>query len=157
AGENIGVGDVSRFDDEARWEEAATEGLATELVADLPKGYQTRMGKAFKGGAELSGGQWQRLAFARALMREDTELLVFDEPTSAADPKRQAELDDRLAEILHGRMGVIVSHRLATARIADEILVLDHGKVRERGTHDELLHQQGLYAELFETQANAYR
>jgi ABC-type multidrug transport system fused ATPase/permease subunit len=156
-GENIGAGDPPRFDDEAGWKQAAREGLAEELVQSLPEGYQTRLGKAFRGGQELSGGEWQRIAFARALMRRDTALLVFDEPTSAADPKRQAELDDRLREILAGRMGIIVSHRMATARIADHILVLDHGQVVESGSHDELLAARGTYATLFEAQASAYQ
>ncbi|MEQ9653246.1 MAG: ABC transporter ATP-binding protein, partial [Sandaracinaceae bacterium] len=102
-------------------------------------------------------GQWQRLAVARALMPTGNDLLIFDEPTSAADPKRQAEIDERLSDILDGRMGLIVSHRLATARIADQILVLDEGRVAERGTHDALVAEEGLYAALFETQAEAYR
>lgn len=157
AGENIGAGDVERFDDEAAWQAAAEQALAVSVIEELEHGFHTRLGKTFRGGTELSGGQWQRLAFARALMKADTELLIFDEPTSAADPRRQAELDDALSEILEGRMGVIVSHRLATARIADRILVLDHGKVIENGDHDALVAEDGVYAQLYRTQAAAYQ
>ncbi|MGF1467991.1 MAG: ABC transporter ATP-binding protein [Sandaracinaceae bacterium] len=157
AGENIGAGDPSHFDDRSRWTRAARLGLAEQIIEDLPQGYETRLGKSFRGATELSGGQWQRLAFARALMRPETQLLVFDEPTSAADPARQAELDHRLAVILEDRMGLVVTHRLATARIANRILVLDAGRVREEGTHEELLAADGLYASLFQTQARAYR
>lgn len=157
AGENLGAGDPPRFHDEEGWAEAAERGLADEVIEELPDGYHTRLGKAFRGATELSGGQWQRIAFARSLMAKDTGLLVFDEPTSAADPQRQAELDHRLEEILAGRMGVIVSHRLATARIADRILVLDHGGVAEIGDHDELIETGGVYASLFEVQAAAYQ
>ncbi|MCB9592641.1 MAG: ABC transporter ATP-binding protein [Sandaracinaceae bacterium] len=157
AGENIGAGDAERFDDEEGWKAATEEARAESVIAELDKGYHTRLGRSFRGASELSGGQWQRLAFARALMKQDTDLLIFDEPTSAADPKRQAELDDQLAEILQGRMGVIVSHRLATARIADDILVLDHGRVVELGHHDDLVEQDGVYASLYRVQAAAYR
>ncbi|MBX3274261.1 MAG: ABC transporter ATP-binding protein [Sandaracinaceae bacterium] len=157
AGENIGVGDAAHFDDEERWRLAAERGLAVSVIEELEHGYRTRLGRAFRGATELSGGQWQRLAFARALMRRGTELLIFDEPTSAADPRRQAELDDALAAILEGRMGLIVSHRLATARIADRILVLDHGRVVENGAHDALVDEDGLYASLYRTQAAAYQ
>lgn len=156
-GENIGAGDKDRWHDEEAWARAAERGLATELIEKLPRGFHTRLGKSFRDGLELSGGEWQRLAFARALMNEDTGLLIFDEPTSSADPRRQAELDLRLREILHGRMGIIVSHRLATARIADRILVLDQGRVVESGTHDELVASGGIYSALFAEQADAYR
>lgn len=155
-GENIGAGDPERWDDEDAWARAADRALARELVEGLPEGFATRLGKAFRGGQELSGGEWQRIAFARALVNEEAELLIFDEPTSAADPKRQAELDAQLRAILAGRMGVLVSHRLATARIADHILVLDHGRVIERGSHEELVAQGGTYAQLFAQQASAY-
>lgn len=156
AGENIGAGDAERFDDVAGWEEAAREGRAESVLDDLDDGVHTRLGRAFRGATELSGGQWQRLAFARSLMKRGTELLVFDEPTSSADPARQAELDETLEQILAGRMGVIISHRLATARIADEILVLDHGRLVEQGEHDTLVDAGGIYAHLFEVQAAAY-
>lgn len=119
--------------------------------------YATRLGKAVRGGKELSTGEWQRIAFARALVNDAARLLIFDEPTSAADPKRQAEVDARLRAILRGRMGIIVSHRLATARIAHRILVLERGRVVECGAHDELVAKGGAYARLFAEQASAYR
>ncbi len=156
-GENVGVGDVEHMEDRARWEAATKRALATELIDELPEGFDTRLGKAFKDGTELSGGQWQRVAFARALMRRSADILVFDEPTSAADPRRQAELDEQLRAILEHRTAVIVSHRLATARIADRILVLDHGRVIEEGDHDALMERGGVYASLFEAQAAGFR
>lgn len=157
AGRNIGAGDPRRWDDKAAWARAADRALASELVAELPEGFATQLGKVFRGGQELSGGEWQRIAFARALLNDEADLLVFDEPTSAADPKRQAELDAQLQKLVAGRMGILVSHRLATARMADRILVLDHGRVVERGSHAELIAKGGTYAQLFEEQARAYR
>ena len=156
-GENIGIGDAAHLDDEERWERAAERAELDDLIEGLPDGLHTRLGKAFKGGTDLSGGQWQRLAFGRALMNERPDILVFDEPTSAADPRRQAELDTQLAELLAERTGIIVSHRLATARIADRILVLDHGQIIEDGHHDELVGRGGVYASLFEAQASGFR
>jgi ABC-type multidrug transport system fused ATPase/permease subunit len=152
AGENVGAGDPPRFHDEGAWARATRAAAAEDVVEQLPHGLHTRLGKSFRGGVELSGGEWQRLAFARSLMNDRSGLLVFDEPSSAADPERQAALDERLREILSGRMGIIVSHRMATARIADHILVLEHGRVVESGTHDELLDREGWYAALYRRQ-----
>lgn len=156
-GENIGAGDVRRFDDDARWAKAAHAGMADTFIETLGEGYRTQLGKWFPGGRELSGGQWQKIALARAFMREDADVLVLDEPTAAMDAEAEAEAFDRVRELARDKMIVLVSHRFSTVRMADEILVLGGGEVIERGSHESLLAAGGRYARLFTLQAQAYQ
>lgn len=155
AGENIGVGEVTSIGDTARVAAAAESGGAAEVVASLPAGYETLLGPEFDGGAELSGGQWQRLAVARAYMRR-ASLLVLDEPTAALDPMAEVEVFGRFRELTRGRTAIFISHRLGAARLADRILVLKQGLLVEAGTHAELLARNGEYAALFRAQAHWY-
>ncbi|WP_197370387.1 ABC transporter ATP-binding protein, partial [Streptomyces clavuligerus] len=153
--ENIGLGDVDRIEDRARVAEAARRAGADGLAEGLPQGYDTALGKWFATGAELSGGQWQKVALARAFMRDAT-LLVLDEPTSALDAEAEADLFGRLRELAHGRTTVYISHRFSTVRRADLILLIEDGRVAEQGTHRELIALGGRYARLFALQASAY-
>ncbi len=156
-GENIGVGDVRAFDDEARWREAAALGMADTVIDALPKGYQTQLGKWFEDGRELSLGQWQKVALARAFMRRDADLLVLDEPTASMDAAAEAQVFERFRALTEHRTAVVISHRFSTVRMADSIAVLEGGRIIEQGTHDELLARSGRYAELFFLQARGYR
>jgi ATP-binding cassette subfamily B protein len=156
-GENIGAGDEPHFDDEARWRESARMGQAEEMVAALPDGYRTQLGKWFLGGRELSGGQWQKIAVARSFMRSDADIRVLDEPTAAMDAEAEAEVFRHVRDMAEGRMTILISHRFSTVRMADEIVVLDSGRIVERGNHDSLMQQHGVYARLFALQASGYR
>jgi len=156
-GENIGAGDERAFDDEARWRSAAMQGLAAEFVEALPSGYRTQLGKWFKDGRELSGGQWQKIALARAFMRSEADILVLDEPTAAIDAAAEAEVFEHFRELTRHRIAIVISHRFSTVRMADQILVLDEGRIVERGSHDSLLAEDGRYAKLFTLQARGYR
>ncbi|MFO0602608.1 MAG: ABC transporter ATP-binding protein [Polyangiales bacterium] len=156
-GENIGVGDTQAFDDEARWRDAAERGMADGFIKDLPKGYRTQLGKWFEDGRDLSLGQWQKVALARAFMRKDADLLVLDEPTASLDAAAEAQVFERFRQLTEHRTAVVISHRFSTVRMADTIAVLEGGTVIERGTHDELLARGGRYAELFFMQAKGYR
>lgn len=135
---------------------AAEKSLAASLLARLPGRYKQMLGRRFGGGVDLSGGEWQKIALARAYMR-DAQMLILDEPTSALDARAEYEVFRRFAELMQGRMAVIISHRFSTVRMADRIIVLDEGRVVEEGSHDELLARGGLYAELFGLQAQGYR
>lgn len=156
-GENIGVGDVENFDNQERWEEAAKKGLAAEFIEQFPEGYKTQLGRWFKDGRELSGGQWQKIALSRAFMREDSDIVVLDEPTSAMDAEAETRIFSHFRDATAERMAILISHRFSTVRMADTIVVLEAGKVAERGDHEELLAKGGRYAQLFEMQAAGYR
>ena len=156
AGDNIAVGRIEARGDQARIEKAAERSLASEVIAKLPQRYDQALGKRFRKGVELSGGEWQKVAIARAYMR-DAQLLILDEPTAALDARAEYEVFERFKELSDGRTGVLISHRFSSVRMADRILVLADGRVESAGTHAELLAQQGRYAELFELQAAGYR
>jgi len=156
AGENIGVGKIEDFSDEKKIDHAAEMSLAKEVVSDLEFGYDTKMGRQFPGGVNLSGGQWQKIALARAYMK-DAKVVVLDEPTSALDARAEYEAFQRFIGLTKGKTAIIISHRFSTVRMADRILVLKHGNVLEIGTHEELLDNGNLYAELFKLQAAGYQ
>jgi ATP-binding cassette subfamily B protein len=156
-GENIGAGDVERFDDEAGWREAADKGMADDVVDLLPQGYHTQLGRWFKGGRELSGGQWQKIALARAFMRTEADILVLDEPTATMDARAEATIFEHFRTLSAGRMVILISHRFSTVRMADHIVVIERGRIVERGNHAELLANGGHYAQLFSLQAAGYR
>ena len=156
AGENIGVGNVEHLANRGEIMFAAERAGAKGVVEGLPDGYDTTLGKWFEGGHELSGGEWQKVALARAFMR-DAQILILDEPTAALDAKAEHELFARLKVLTRGKMALYISHRFSTVRMADRILVLDRGRLIEQGTHDELMALAGQYADLFELQAASYR
>jgi ATP-binding cassette, subfamily B, bacterial len=156
AAENIAVGRIEARADRARIEEAAHRSLADEVIERLPRGYDQVIGKRFKNGVDLSGGEWQKVAIARAYMR-DAQLLILDEPTAALDARSEFEVFQRFKELSEGRTAVLISHRFSSVRMADRILVLAGGEVEAVGTHEQLLAQEGRYAELFELQAAGYR
>jgi len=156
-GENVGAGDVDAFGDEDRWREAAQKGLADPFVQDLPQGYHTQLGRWFEDGQELSLGQWQKIALSRAFMRSDADVLVLDEPTASMDAEAELRAFDHVRQTADRRMVLLISHRFSTLRMADRIIVLDGGRIREQGSHDDLMTEGGRYARLFEAQASAYR
>ncbi|HEY8206669.1 MAG TPA: ABC transporter ATP-binding protein, partial [Myxococcaceae bacterium] len=155
AAENIGLGEVRYLEDRPRIEKAAEEGGAAQVISTLPKKFDTVLGGWFEAGQELSMGQWQKLAVARAFMR-DAEVLVLDEPTASIDAEAEHELFQRFKALAADRIAIIISHRFSTVRIADRIAVLHGGRVEELGTHHELVEKGGRYAHLFKLQAQGY-
>jgi ATP-binding cassette subfamily B protein len=156
AGENIGVGQIEAMDDRVRIDAAARRSGADEVIASLPMGYDQLIGRRFKTGVDLSGGQWQKIAIARAYMR-DAQVMILDEPTAALDARSEFEVFERFRELSEQRTAILISHRFSSVRMADRILVLDEGKLEASGTHAQLIAQGGRYAELFELQAAGYR
>jgi ATP-binding cassette subfamily B protein len=154
--ENIGFGNIDSLNDHPRMETAARKSLAKSLISRFPDGYDQMVGRRFEGGVDLSGGEWQKLALARAYMR-DAQLLILDEPTATLDARAEYEVFQRFSELTKGRMALLISHRFSTVRMADRILVLAGGEIQEQGTHEQLLALGGRYAELFELQAAGYR
>mgnify|MGYP000106069874 CR=1 FL=1 len=156
-GENIGAGDQRHFDTEEHWQRAAQMGMATDFIETMEKQYHTQLGRWFKDGQELSGGQWQKIALARAFMRPETDILVLDEPTAAMDAQAEANIFEHFQEHTKDKMAILISHRFSTVRIASQILVMDKGKVLEQGDHATLISQNGVYARLFNLQAKGYK
>jgi ATP-binding cassette subfamily B protein len=156
-GENIGAGDVQYFEDEPRWREAGEKGMAQPIVDTLPAGYRTPLGKWFNDGRELSGGQWQKIALSRAFMRSRADILVLDEPTAAMDAGAEATVFEHFRTLTRGKIAILISHRFSTVRMADQIVVLQDGRIIERGSHEELMRVNGHYAHLFSLQAKGYR
>ena len=156
AGENIGVGQIDAMDDQARIREAARRAMADEVIDSLPNGYDQLVGRRFKNSVDLSGGQWQKIAIARAYMR-DAQVMILDEPTAALDARSEFEVFERFKELSDGKTAVLISHCFSSVRMADRILVLADGKVEASGTHQQLMSQGGRYADLFELQAAGYR
>jgi len=155
AHENIGLGWLAEMNNREMVEKAACKSGADEVIAKLDAGYETMLGHWFEKGVEMSGGEWQKVALARAFMR-DAPLLIFDEPTSSLDARAERDLFQRFLQLTTGRTVILISHRFSTVRLADRILVIEHGKLIEQGTHQELMTLQGRYAELFSLQAEAY-
>lgn len=156
-GENIGIGDSEQIEARDEIEVAAKKGMADEFIRALPSGYDTQLGTWFKDGKELSGGQWQKVALARAFMRSKADILILDEPTAAIDAKAEADIFEHFAELTANRISIIISHRFSTVRRADHIIVLEKSRIMEQGSHEQLLALGGQYATLFKLQAQGYQ
>ncbi len=156
-GENIGVGDVEHLEDKGRWEVASEKGMSRPFIESLPESFGTQLGRWFKGGQELSGGQWQKIALSRAFMRTGADILVLDEPTAAMDAEAEVRIFDHFRTITQNQMVVLISHRFSTVRMADKIVVMADAEIIEQGTHEELLQLGGRYARLFSLQAAGYQ
>jgi ATP-binding cassette subfamily B protein len=151
---NIAVGRIDAEDASIRL--AASKGLADKVIGRLPGGYEQLLGRRFEGGVDLSGGEWQKVALARAYLR-DAQLLILDEPTAALDARSESEVFQRFADLTEGRMALLISHRFSTVRMAERILVIEDGRIVEEGSHQRLLDLGGRYAGMFELQASSYR
>jgi ATP-binding cassette, subfamily B, bacterial len=156
-GENVGVGDVAAIDDAERWAEAAEKGMAAPFIEDLPARYDTQLGRWFRDGRELSGGQWQKIALSRAFMREGAPIMVLDEPTAAMDAEAEARVFQHVRDATGEQIVIVISHRFSTVRMADHIIVLAGGQIQEQGSHEELMKLGGTYARLFTLQAAGYQ
>ena len=156
ARENIWFGDIARPVEDGGIEQSAQNSGLAETVAELKDGYETVLGGWMPGGEELSGGEWQKVALARALLRE-ARIVILDEPTSGLDPQAEAALFQKFQTLLQGRTGILISHRLSTVRMADRIYVLEEGRIAEQGAHEDLMRKRGIYASLFEIQAQSYQ
>jgi ATP-binding cassette subfamily B protein len=156
ARENIAVGRVEEINNLELLKAAAHKSLADQTIERLPHGYDQMLGRRFEQGVDISGGEWQKVALARAYLR-DAQLLILDEPTAALDARSEYEVFQRFAELTAGKMALFISHRFSTVRSADRIIVLENGKIAEEGSHAELASLGGRYAEMFEMQASSYR
>ena len=156
ARENIAVGRIERMNDMDMLQQSAAKSMAVDVLRKLPRGLEQMLGRRFDGGVDLSGGEWQKVALARAYLR-DAQVLILDEPTSALDARSEYEVFKRFAELTAGKMALFISHRFSTVRMADRIVVLEKGRIAEEGDHDTLTSLGGRYAEMFELQAASYR
>lgn len=155
-GENVGVGDVDHLEDANRWASASEKGMARPFIDQMPQGFATQLGRWFKGGRELSQGQWQKIALSRAFMRTQADILVLDEPTASMDAAAEMQIFNHFRSLTQNQMVLLISHRFSTVRMADQIAVLEAGELVEQGTHEELLQAGGRYARLFRLQAAGY-
>lgn len=156
ATENIAMGRIEELDNAQKIDHAARKSLASEVIGRLPNGYSQLLGRRFEGGVDLSGGEWQKMALARAYLR-DAQLLILDEPTASLDARSEYEVFQRFTELTEGKMALLISHRFSTVRMADNILVLENGRIKEHGSHEQLMALGGRYSEMFELQAASYR
>jgi ATP-binding cassette, subfamily B, bacterial len=156
ARENIAVGRIEQLDDLPLLRQSAQKSMADDVIGKLPRGYEQMLGRRFDGGVDLSGGEWQKVALARAYLR-DAQILILDEPTAALDARSEYEVFQRFAELTTGKMALFISHRFSTVRMADRIVVLENGRIAEDGDHEQLTRLGGRYAEMFELQAASYR
>jgi ATP-binding cassette subfamily B protein len=154
--ENVGFGDLAHLTEEVRVRRAVERGGADAVVTELPQGLDTQLGRWFRDGVELSGGQWQKIALARAFMREEADILIFDEPTAALDAEAEKAVFDRFRILARERTSLLISHRFPTVRMADRIVVIEHGRILEQGSHESLVQAGGRYAQLFKLQAEGY-
>lgn len=156
AADNIAVGQIELRNEFDKLRQAACRSLADAVIARLPDRYQQMLGRRFDRGVDLSGGEWQKIALARAYLR-DAQLLILDEPTASLDARSEHEVFQRFTELTEGKMALLISHRFSTVRMADRIVVLEHGRIAEEGSHSHLISLGGLYSEMYELQAASYR